>query len=96
MAGEPRWERSAIATWAAGLVAMFVLVMLSAGLASAREPRLIAKMAIAALVTAAAAGAYFALARPELAGGSIGYGLPAFALAVLVGAIPAVLTLRTR
>src|SRR5262245_49802860 len=60
--GSDLWMRSAVASRAAGFIAMFVLLMFAGALAAKREPKLIARGVIAAIVTAAVTGAYFAAA----------------------------------
>ena len=52
------------ATWAAGLISMAILVVLSAAIAGGKLPRLIAKMAISAILTAALVGALFIVKFP--------------------------------
>src|SRR5262245_66496181 len=62
--GSELWMRSAVATRAAGYIAMFVLLMFAGAIAAKREPTLVARGVAAAIVTAAATGGYFALAYP--------------------------------
>jgi hypothetical protein len=95
--GSARWERFGTATATAGLIAMFVLIVVAGALAANRVPRLAAKTAVVAIATAALAGTAFLVARPD-------NGLP-FALdrgaalfigAVIVGAVAAAGVLRAR
>ena len=95
--GSARWERFGIATWAGGLIAMFVLVVLAGGLAANRVPRLAAKTALVAIATAGLAAIGFVVARPD--NGlpfAIGRGMVLFAVAVVAGAIAGVSVLRAR
>jgi hypothetical protein len=92
--GSARWERFAVATGAGGLIAMFVLVMLGGALAARRVPRLVAKTALAAILTAALAAIGFVIARPDGLPFTIDLGIALFALAVVAGAIAAVCVLR--
>jgi hypothetical protein len=72
--GSELWMRSAVATRAAGFIAMFVLIAFAGGVAAKREPRLVSRGALASIVTAVATGAYFAAAYPGLPGASVGRG----------------------
>lgn len=97
-AGESaRWERFGMATWAGGLIAMLVLVIVAGALAAGRVPRLAARTALVAIATATATGVAFVLARPdndlpfELA-----RGVPLFAAAIVTGALAAIGVLRQR
>ncbi|MGE3544122.1 MAG: hypothetical protein AB7L28_09320 [Kofleriaceae bacterium] len=51
--------RFGVATWAAAMISMIVLLALGAGLAANRRPVLMAKMAIVSMITAALAGTTF-------------------------------------
>jgi hypothetical protein len=93
--GSDLWMRSAIATWAGGLIAMFVLIAVAAAIVSRRVPRLLAKTALVALATATAAGTTFIAARPSIDGVAIGYGLVLFIVALAAGVVSAVIVLRT-
>ena len=59
LGGSERWIRTGIATWAAGLLALLLLVTLSGALAAKRTPRLLAKTALVSVVTATLAGTWF-------------------------------------
>ncbi|HEX3762421.1 MAG TPA: hypothetical protein VHW23_27155 [Kofleriaceae bacterium] len=93
--GSAQWERFGIATYAAGLVAMLVLIFIAGALAARRMPRLAAKTAIVAVGVAALVGSQFATGLPH-------NGLPfeldrgfwLFAGAVIVGAFAAAGVLR--
>jgi hypothetical protein len=96
-AGSARWERFGVATWAAGLIAMFVLVALAGAVAANRIPRLVAKTAVVAVATAALVGLAFVMARPDNGLPFVlGRGVAWFAVAVVAGAVSAVQVLRTR
>lgn len=95
--GSARWERFGTATFAAGLIAMLVLIVVAGALAANRMPRLAAKTAIVAIATAALVGTGFVLARPRSGlPFELDRGVVLFAGAVLVGAITAAGVLRAR
>jgi hypothetical protein len=62
--GSARWERFGAATWGAGMIAMFVLIVVAGARAANRVPRLAAKTALVAIATAALAATGFLAARP--------------------------------
>jgi hypothetical protein len=88
--------RSATATRAAGYIAMFALLMFAGAVAAKREPKLIARGSISAILTAAVVGAYFAAAAPRLDGASMSYGIFLYAGAVVAGVAAVVSFLRRR
>lgn len=93
--GSARWERFGVATWAGGLIAMFVLVVLAGAVAANRVPRLAAKTALVAIATAGLAAIAFIAARPD--NGlpfAIGRGMVLFAAAVVAGVIGGASVLR--
>jgi len=63
--GSARWERFGVATWAGGLIAMFVLVVLAGAVAANRVPKLAAKTALVALATATLTAIAFVASRPD-------------------------------
>ena len=63
--GSAQWERFGIATYAAGLIAMGVLIFVAGALAAGRVPRLAAKTAIVAVGVAALVGSRFAAGVPN-------------------------------
>lgn len=85
--GSELWMRSAVATRAAGYIAMFVLLMFAGALAAKRQPRLAARGALAAIATAAACGAYFIAAFPGLGGAGVAHGVFLYAGAVVAGLV---------
>jgi hypothetical protein len=91
-----RWTRFGMATWAAGMIAMIVLVVIAGAVAARRTPRLVAKMALVAVATALLTGAGFIALRPPLQGLHVDRGVPMFALAIVLGAAAALLVLRRR
>ena len=93
--GSARWERFGVATWAGGLIAMFVLVVLAGAVAAHRVPRLAAKTALVAIATATLAGSAFLATRPV--NGlpfSVDRGVVLFAAAIVAGVAGAVGVLR--
>ena len=90
------WSRLGMATWAGALLSMAVLVILAAGLAAKRVPRLVAKLALSSIATATVVGALFAAKFPGIDGAGIDRGLPLFGVAIALGIAASVLTLRTR
>lgn len=94
--GSARWERFGVATWAGGLIAMFVLVVLAGAVAGNRVPRLAAKTALVAIATAALAAIAFVATRPD--NGlpfAIDRGVFLFGAAVVAGVISAGAVLRS-
>jgi hypothetical protein len=91
-----RWVRFGMATWAAGMIAMLVLVVVAGAVAARRTPRTLAKLALVAVATALVVGAGFIALRPELQGLHVDRGLYMFAGAVITGAAAALLVLRRR
>jgi hypothetical protein len=92
--GSELWMRSAVATRAAGYIAMFVLIMFAGALAAKREPMLVARGAAAAILTALVAGVYFAAAYPGVPGATVARGLVEFVVAIVCGVATLVLFLR--
>jgi hypothetical protein len=93
--GSARWVRFGAATWAGGLISMFVLLVLAGAVAAKRVPRLAARTALVSIGTAALVGVAFLMSRPD-------NGLPfvvargtfLFVVAVLAGVGVAVHVLR--
>jgi hypothetical membrane protein len=93
--GSAQWERYGAATYAAGLIAMLVLIFVAGALAARRVPRLAARTALVAVAVAALVGSRFAAGVPN-------NGLPfeldrgfwLFAGAVIAGALAAAGVLR--
>jgi hypothetical membrane protein len=93
--GSAQWERFGVATYAAGMIAMLVLIFVAGALAARRAPRLAARTALVAVAVAALVGSRFAAGVPS-------NGLPfeldrgfwLFAGAVIAGAVAAAGVLR--
>ena len=95
--GTARWERFGIATGAAGLIAMLVLVVVAGAVAAHRVPRLGARTALVAVATASLAAIGFVATRPDNGMPfELGRGVILFALAVVLGAAAAMRVLRAR
>jgi hypothetical protein len=96
-AGE-RFIRIGMATWAAGLISAFVLLVLSARVAAKAVPRLAAKTALVSIVTAAATGIAFFVLFPgnKYPAATIDRGVWAFAAAIVLGTAAAISVLRAK
>lgn len=94
--GGPRWERFGAATWAGGLIAMFVLVVMAGALAARRVPRLAALTALVAIGTVGATGIGFIAMRPDGLPFAVGPGIYWFVTAVAVGVAAALPVARRR
>jgi len=94
--GSGLWLRSGVATYGAGLIAAFVLVILAAALAAKRSGRLAAGSAAVACVTALAPAATFVATRPALGPAPSGYGLWLFGAGVALGLVAARLVLAEK
>ena len=92
--GGARWERFGTATWAAGLIAMFVLIVVAAAVAAKRIPRLAARTALVAIATTGLAGAGFLALRPDSLPFELGRGVVLLGTAVIAGAVAAISVLR--
>jgi hypothetical protein len=94
--GTARWLRMGIAAGASGLLSMFVLTMVAAGVASKRIPKLAAKSALTSVLTSLAVGALFIVQRPSIPGVVIERGFYLFAVAVVTGLVAILLVLRAK
>jgi hypothetical protein len=94
--GSERWMRMGMATWAGGLISMFVLMVVAAAVASNRVPRLAARTALVAIATAVVTGIAFIALYPGVEGASIDRGLFLFVGAVVLGSAAAIGVLRAR
>jgi hypothetical protein len=88
------WMRSALATGAAGLVAMMLLLGVAGGFAARRAPVLVAKMTLVAIASAIACAAYFVAQFPGLQGATLGLGAILFAVGAVMGAVSPLVVLR--
>ena len=87
--------RSAIATRAAGYIAMFALLALAGALAAKRIPHLVARMSIVALLTAAVTGGYFWFAAPPINDAHMGPGVYLLLAGVVLGFAATILVMRS-
>ncbi|MDB4955860.1 MAG: hypothetical protein JWO36_3429, partial [Myxococcales bacterium] len=74
LGGSELWMRSGTATGVAAIVSMFVLIVLAAGVAARRIPKLAARAALVAIATDLVCGAYFIVGFPGLGGASLDRG----------------------
>lgn len=93
-----QWARFGIATWAAGLITSFVLLVLAARVAAKKVPRLAAKTVIVSTVTALGVGLGFFLKFPEThaAQAQIDRGVWLFSVAIALALAAAISVLRVK
>ena len=94
--GSERWMRMGMATWAGGLIAMLVLLIMAAGVAAKRIPRLAARTALVAIVTVTITGVLFIMQYPGVDGATVDRGLWLWLAAIILGSIAAVGVVRAR
>ena len=94
--GSAGWERAAVATGAAGLIATLVLLVVAGAAAAGRRPRMAAMSTIAAMLAAAVAGYVFVTGLPTFAETTIDRGLVLFVVGLVFGLAAAVVVLRAR
>jgi hypothetical protein len=94
--GTDRWLRTGIATGASGLLSMFILTIVAAGVASKRVPKLAAKSALASVVTSLTTGALFMTQRPSIHGIESERGLFLFAIAIGLGIATTIIVLAAK
>jgi hypothetical protein len=92
--GGDRFMRLGMATWAGGLVATLMLVVMAARLASNRVPKLVAKSVLVAIATASLAGTAFVLTFPGVEGASLDRGAWLFVAGVVLAIVAAIKVLR--
>lgn len=92
--GDSRWMRIGMATWAAGMIAMLALATLAATAASKRAPKLLAKLVLSAVGTAALVGIAFVALFPGVEAAVLGRGSILFFAGVVLGLASAVLLIR--
>lgn len=92
--GSERWMRMGMATWAGGLIAMFVLMIVAGAVAARRRPILAARTALVAIGTAVIAGVLFIVQFPGVDGSTVDRGLFLFVGAVVLGVAAAIGALR--
>lgn len=96
--GGPQWMRFGMATWGAGLIAGFVLLVMAARVAARNVPRLAARTVVVSLATAAIVGGLFVAKFPDdrLPPADLARGALLYAIAIVLGALAAVSVLRTK
>ena len=94
--GSDLWMRSVVATRAAGFIAAFMLLMFAGAIAAKREPKLLARGVLSAVITAAAVGTYLAVAFPNVPEAHVSHGVILFGVAVVAGVAAFVAFLRRR
>jgi hypothetical protein len=95
--GSDAWQRAGYATWAAGMVAMVVMLALAGALAAKQRGMRAAQIAVVATMTAIVAGALFQQLRPTgqmVTGIALGRGSFLFAVAIVAALGAAIATLR--
>jgi hypothetical protein len=93
--GSALWQKAGMATYAAGLIAAFVLVVLAAGIAAGRPGRLAAGTAVVGAITMTAMGALFIVTYPGLQGSAIDRGVWLFAGGVVAAVAAAGIVLAS-
>lgn len=93
--GGDRWMRLGMATWAGGLVAAFMLVVMAARLASNKLPKLVAKSVLVSIVTASLVGTIFLATFPGMEGAHLARGAWLFFVAIVLALGAAISVLRT-
>jgi hypothetical protein len=93
--GGDRWMRLGMATWAGGLVATFMLVVMSARLAANKVPKLVAKSVLVSIATASLAGTVFVAQFPGIDGAGLARGAWLFVLGVVLALVAAISVLRS-
>lgn len=94
--GSARWIRTGIAAGASGLLSMFILTILAAGVASKRVPKLAAKTALVSVITSLTVGALFIAQRPSIPGVTMERGFYLFIAAIVVGIATTITVLRAK
>ena len=92
--GTERWMRMGMATWAGGLIAMLVLMIVAGGVAARRRPVLAARTALVAIATALISGLLFIVQYPGVDGSSVDRGLFLFIGATVLGVAAAIGVLK--
>ncbi|HEY1558192.1 MAG TPA: hypothetical protein VGF94_25365 [Kofleriaceae bacterium] len=94
--GSDLWMRSAVATGVAGALASVLLIAVAAAAAARRRPRVLARMALSALIGATACGAYFVVRFPGVEGAGLDRGLYLFVAGIAIGLAAAISVLRAK
>ncbi len=95
---DERWIRIGMATWAAGLITTFMLVVMAAAVAAKRIPKLVAKTVLVSIVTGLVVGIWFVVGFPgdQYPAAEIDRGVWLYFGASLLGLTGAILVLRAR
>jgi hypothetical protein len=80
-----KWPTLGIGTWGAGLVASFGLILVAALVAGKRQPRMIAKSTLVAIVMAIVMGVMFFVGFPDLQGSGIDRGVLLYGIGIAFG-----------
>lgn len=88
------WLRSAIATGVAGALASFLLIVVAGAIAANRTPKLLVRMTLSTIVTAAACGTYFVVQFPGIEGAHLDRGALLFLVGIVAGLATCVLVIR--
>ena len=91
--GSALWQKAGMATYAAGLIAAFVLVVLAGGVAAGRPGRLAAGTAVVGAITMTGMGVLFIATYPGLQGSAIDRGVWFFAGGVVAAVVAAAIVL---
>lgn len=94
LGGTERFLRTGKGAWAGGLIAGFVLLVLAAGVAAKRVPKLAAKTALVAIATTVAASVLFIAQFPGVDGAEVDRGIWLFVGATVAGIAAAIWVLR--
>jgi len=93
--GSTTWMRTGVATWAGGMIAMLVLLVVAAATASGRVSRLAAKTSLVAIASATVAAVAFVAGWPGVEGAHLDRGGVVFAIGDVLGAAAAILVLKS-
>jgi hypothetical protein len=93
-----RWMRVGMATWAAGLISTFLLVVLAGGVAAKRIPTLVAKTVLVSIATGAIVGGWFFVGFPsaDFPAADVSLGAWLYLAATILAATAAIAVLRAR
>lgn len=86
--------RLGVATWAGGLVTALMLIVMAAGLASNRIPKLVAKSVLVSIATASLAGTIFLATFPGMEGAVLARGAWLFFGGIVLALAAAISVLR--
>ena len=93
--GGDRWMRLGMSTWAGGLGATLMLVIMAARLAANRVPKLVAKSVLVAIATASLVGTAFVATFPGITGATLDRGAWLFVAGVALALAAAIGVLRS-